>query len=159
LKKCRKCKRILDFKEFYKNEKTADRFFNSCKSCWLSQCAERRKKLGLGFNKEYLDKYYEGNKDRYYQLSREWKKKNPHVIRWQVACGSKRLKTATPKWVDKDSMRVIYYKCPKDMQIDHIVPIKGKIVCGLHVPWNLQYLSPKENRTKKNKFEAEKKCI
>ena len=68
----------------------------------------------------------------------------------------KDVKLCTPKWVDKDALLAVYAKCPKGSEVDHIIPIKGVIdgrpVCGLHVPWNLQYLTPAQNRKKKNRI-------
>ena len=45
-------------------------------------------------------------------------------------------------------IREIYRKCPKGCHVDHIYPLsKG----GLHVPWNLQYLTAEENMRKGSK--------
>ena len=49
-------------------------------------------------------------------------------------------------------LRLFYFHCPTGHQVDHIIPIKNKIVCGLHVPWNLQYLLANENARKGNSF-------
>lgn len=45
----------------------------------------------------------------------------------------------------------IYANCPTGYEVDHVLPIKHELLCGLHVPWNLQYLPRSENRSKSNK--------
>lgn len=62
---------------------------------------------------------------------------------------------ATPKWLtknDKEKIRKIYAKCPKGYHVDHIIPLQGKTVSGLHVLSNLQHLPAHKNLTKHNKF-------
>lgn len=52
-----------------------------------------------------------------------------------------------------DQIRDFYINCPEDCVVDHIIPINGKNVSGLHTLSNLQYLPYKENLLKRNYFE------
>ncbi len=69
------------------------------------------------------------------------------------------LKQAQPPWVETESLRVFYVRA-KELErdtgiphhVDHIVPLRGKSVCGLHVPWNLQVLPAEDNLRKGNRI-------
>ena len=64
----------------------------------------------------------------------------------------------TPKWADLQSIDSMYEMCGLfrniglDLEVDHIIPLKGKTVSGLHVENNLQLLHSLENRSKKNRL-------
>ena len=57
-----------------------------------------------------------------------------------------------PKWADVEAIRQFYMNRPQGCEVDHIIPLSGKTVSGLHVLENLQYLTIAENRSKNNKF-------
>lgn len=61
---------------------------------------------------------------------------------------------ATPPWLTREHKRLIS-RIKQDAKsrglvVDHIVPLDGKIVCGLHVPWNMRAVSVQTNRAKSN---------
>jgi hypothetical protein len=117
--------------------------------------------------KEINKLYRLNNKDkikeinRLYRLNNKQKRKqtliltrlnNPHTQRAVTAKYRASQLKATPKFANPKKIREIYKNCPKGYVVDHIVPLQGKIVCGLHVEWNLQYLTPSENSSKSNRF-------
>lgn len=59
----------------------------------------------------------------------------------------------TPKWVCVEELSAIYKNCPEGYHVDHIIPLRGNNVSGLHVPTNLQYLLARDNLYKSNKYE------
>ena len=133
--------------------------------------------------KEYAKNYYEKNKDIIKKRASEYNKNNSekHKIarkKWRdknkQACKTyekqyrekfpekgrarlaKRRATKlkqTPKWADLKAIEAFYKNCPKGYHVDHIIPLQGKNVRGLHVLENLQYLSSNDNIRKGNKYE------
>lgn len=58
----------------------------------------------------------------------------------------------TPKWANLKDIECFYRDCPSGFHVDHIMPLNGKEVSGLHVIGNLQYLTAEENQRKYNKI-------
>ena len=78
--------------------------------------------------------------------------KTKETKRKDKAIYKSRVRKAMPAWADKAKIRAFYEARPAGMHVDHIVPIRGKTVCGLHVHYNLRYLSSEENMKKSNRF-------
>jgi 5-methylcytosine-specific restriction endonuclease McrA len=64
----------------------------------------------------------------------------------------KQLKVATPNWANTDMIQAFYDMTPDNMVVDHIIPLCSDSVCGLHVHYNLQYLTRQENKEKGNRI-------
>ena len=106
--------------------------------------------------KVYEQKYRDGNKDKIKALVRAWDVANRGR---RVAITNKYRAAklnATPSWLTdehQEAILAVYNKAAdKDYHVDHIVPLQGETVCGLHVPWNLQILPPSVNCSKGNRF-------
>lgn len=70
------------------------------------------------------------------------------------------VKARTPKWMRLKEIENVYKFCPQGFHVDHIVPLEGTTadgypVSGLHVPWNLRFLTPAENSQKGSGMRAE----
>lgn len=130
-------------------------------------------KLNYNHLKEYQKNYYNINKDKfntYYKLNnikikekqKEYRKLNPGIINSKTAKRHSEKLKRTPPWLTKQQLNEIadFYKQTKELEkifgkkfeVDHIIPLQGKEISGLHVPWNLQILTRKENRKKRNKI-------
>lgn len=114
--------------------------------------------------------WVEANRERSNEIKRRYAKNNPGKVaaskrKWSKANSKKELakcrkyqaskKNATPAWLTKEQikeMQDIYVNCPEGYEVDHIVPLQGREVKGLHVPWNLRYMRISDNRKKSNKL-------
>lgn len=92
----------------------------------------------------------------------EYKGRNVDIVRADTSVRKRRHREATPKWLTKQErlqMRDLYVQARKMTEltreryvVDHIVPLRGEEVCGLHVPWNLRVITQDDNLKKSNKL-------
>lgn len=84
----------------------------------------------------------------------EWRKANPGKSEaWVNERRAARVNATTP-WADKVAILEIYKEAVSSgLTVDHIIPLKHPLVCGLHVQANLQLLTLSENSKKGNKFD------
>lgn len=101
---------------------------------------------------QYRKHRYECNKQSESIYMKEWRQKNRKRVLEYYQTKKEYLRRATPPWVDLSVVSQIYMACPKGHHVDHVIPLRGKNVCGLHVHTNLQYLTATENLRKNNKF-------
>lgn len=110
-------------------------------------------------------------------INAAWRKRNPDQARAAIAAWNTANPAAraamhaqrraaklqrTPKWLttaDRQAIKAIYEQanfmsrvCGEPMHVDHVYPLQGKKVSGLHCPANLQILTATENVKKSNKL-------
>lgn len=108
----------------------------TCRACSNFQAC-KWKKDNPEYTKNYRDTYYKNNKK--YFLEKHLRYKHGKELR-------------TPSWANKEKLLEWYKNCPEGYHVDHIVPLHGVNVSGLHVENNLQYLPAKDNLIKANRF-------
>ena len=127
---------------------------NGCPKNYCKQCHSNRMKIRYKENRERL-------------LSHQKKLNKQNLEKYRAtrvssqATRRARQRNATPSWLSKEQrlqildlykLRDCFMQNGLQYHVDHIVPLFGENVCGLHVPWNLQLLSPEDNLLKSNKI-------
>lgn len=138
---------------------------------WRSKNPERVKQHNLTQYAKFSDKisagaraYREKNRDKVIAQKREYAKNNRHIFNKLRAKRKAAELQRTPAWLTADDFWMIeeaYELAAKRTElfgfawhVDHVVPLQGKLVSGLHVPTNMQVIPWDENRRKSNKFEV-----
>lgn len=114
-----------------------------------------------GRRRELNRDWYTANREYVYAQLCAWRKANPGKLRAQSSRRRGAQLNATPAWANHAAINAAYEACDflnmvtgEWHHVDHIVPLRNKRVCGLHVPHNLQILPAEENLRKSNKFEV-----
>lgn len=155
---CKKCSHILNqvrARERYKND---ENFRNKLKKAEK----ERRKKMGHEKYNNYMKDWRKTNPEKCKKTAAKKYFKNRDEYRYRARCRKAALRERTPKWLTEYDLFVIkcIYEKAKELEtvfgisfhVDHIIPLRGEKVSGLHCPSNLQILPAAENIAKSNKF-------
>lgn len=96
--------------------------------------------------------YAERNRPKLLAYTKQHRADNPELYRSYAAKRRAAKLQRTPPWADLEAIKTIYANCPEGYHVDHIHPMQGELISGLHVENNLQYLTAEENLRKSNSF-------
>lgn len=159
MKTCKKCLVSKDSVQFYADKKAKDGLFSYCKDCQKShrlayykansETEKSKFKVYRETNVETIklrqQHYFANNKSKINAITRKYQ--------------ASKLKK-TPAWLTQSDIfeiECIYKYCSAlrsiglEYEVDHIIPLQGKDVSGLHVPTNLQVIHRTQNRSKHNR--------
>lgn len=155
---CRTCINTRNKKYYAENTKKA--FIRN--AAWARTNSDRARELKANWASANTEKvahknaeYVRNNTEKVRATKLAWHKNNPEKSaqisrRYQAAKRSRLV-----SWADKQKIKEMYAEAAAcGMHVDHIVPLHGKLVSGLHVHANLRLLSPIENRKKGNRFDV-----
>lgn len=173
MKTCGSCKVEQPLTEFYKDCTKLDGLRTTCKTCkkacdkTYAKCnaetiSEKRKERYLkryDIERSQQAEYARNNRDVFNKHARSYRKNNRGKVNAATRARQAAKLNATPLWADLEQIKRVYIACAKisertgvEHHVDHIIPLQGKNVCGLHVEKNLAIISAKANLEKSNTF-------
>ena len=175
MKTCTTCLKEKPFSEFYKRVRGFGGVGSLCKLCTKEYSRKNKDAANASSRawkaknkaqiKSYNEQYREHNPDIVKAANKSWREANrSHKTALEGKRRAAKL-NATPKWLTKEHYEQIklLYAHAKECEmltgdkyhVDHIVPLQGENVSGLHVPWNLQVLPADINIKKSNSYGEE----
>lgn len=161
-KPCSRCNETLPVEHFYRCKRAYSGYREECKACKKTYDTSYSKKTRESRRIKKMA-WRHANPDKVKRQRREYHKKRPEVALKKAAQYNAMKKQATPKWLTQEQKNEILemYKIAKELSwlsesrlvVDHIIPLRGENVCGLHVPWNLQIIPESMNIKKGNAYE------
>lgn len=167
MKTCTRCLIEKPISQFYAQKMNSkDGYQSHCKSC------DNARKLAWKIANPELSKQYMKTSDKNRQIKypeklsarrKEWKQRNPAKVAAMDAKRRASMLQRTPKWLSKSELlriECLYSLASmlnkhgvESWHVDHIIPLQGKNVSGLHVYSNLRVLPGSENLAKGNRYD------
>lgn len=160
---CKECHKSKHLKRYYANhaankERKREQYLRKLEADpqHNAKLYARNREKSLASSKQ---RYLENRAERIAKAV-EWAKNNRGKVNANIKAYKMRKMQACPSWLTEDEMFLISeaYELAAlrthlfgfQWHVDHIVPLRGKEVSGLHVPWNLQVIPGVENQRKSN---------
>lgn len=148
--RCKSCCTELSLARYYADPEAA----RVKRKAHYARTAERSRAYSLAWyqaNKAQALKsckdWVSRNKEKAAEIKLRWKQRNIGYTKAKVAERRASVKRATPAWLsaaDRASICAVYEMAARvsaclgtPHHVDHIHPLNGAGLCGLHVPWNL----------------------
>jgi 5-methylcytosine-specific restriction endonuclease McrA len=129
---------------------------------------DNKRKHYEAHREEYIERASLRNAATIMKYRKTWKERNVDAVRVDTSMRRRRHRDATPAWLTEKERSVIrkLYGAARQMTrdtgiahvVDHLVPLRHPLVCGLHVPWNLRVISAEENNHKHNHLDELDQC-
>jgi hypothetical protein len=158
MKTCRICNTDKPPEAFSKDSSKPDGLCFKCKACMSAYQIELRRSGPKGRHRTKIPP--EERRRKAAELTRKWRKENPGrklaITRKEQAAKLKR----TPPWADQAAIIAIYQEAAsrrangENVHVDHVLPLCGRLVSGLHVAANLRIIPARDNLTKGCKFDV-----
>ena len=161
MKQCSKCGEVKPLEAFSKRKASKDGLQPKCR-----ECHAELNKAWYAANKDqcaaYDQAYKTANREQQQAQRKAWGEANVPRVLANNRARQAGLGQATPMWLSNeqhDTIAAIYAEAERltretgiPHHVDHIIPLKGSGVCGLHVPWNLRAIPAAENLSKSNRL-------
>lgn len=167
MKLCNKCGCVKEASEFYKKPTAKDSLFWWCRTCHKDYVKTKYHTLAQSDvyrqqERNRINAYNRQNPEKVRERGRLYSEKNRPKLVARAKQYVLSRERRTPAWLTLDDLRMMEqaYELAAlrtklfgfSWHVDHVLPLHGKFVSGLHVPHNLQVIPGFENRSKSNRY-------